>query len=173
MVSSVAFTVGLPLFLGAAALSDLRSRTISNALTGGMAVVGVVLFTTGLGVTAPVPALWAGTVSLLVGLLLQVARLVGGGDVKLFAAMALWLGPSGSVNAALATAIAGGVVALFFLRRPTPESSGVKADRSVPVLSRLQLDEGRDDDRVPYGVAVAAGGLWVWWSHLGFPGGLS
>ena len=172
MVSSVAFIVGLPLFLGAAALSDLRSRTISNALTGGMAVVGVVLFTTGLGVTAPVPALLAGTVSLLVGLLLQAARLMGGGDVKLFSAMALWLGPSGSANAALATAIAGGVLALFFLRRAAPVIGGVKSDGPVPIMSRLQLDEGRDFDRVPYGVAVAAGGLWVWWSYLGFPGGL-
>ena len=165
------FVLGLPLFLVTAALSDLRSRSIPNALTGGMAVVGVVLCISGSSVIALQPALLASVVSLALGLLLQMARLVGGGDVKLFAAMAVWLGPSGSVNAALATAIAGGVLALFFLRRRTPANGEAKADGPVPMISRLQLDEGRDFDRVPYGVAVAAGGLWVWWSHLGFPGG--
>ena len=163
----------MPLFLGAAAVSDLRSRTIPNLLTGGMAVTGLVLCVTGRGVVRSGPALLAGSVALVIGVLLQLARVVGGGDVKLFAALAIWLGPSGSIDAALATAIAGGVLGVFFLRRPPRVVGGPRADCPVPVMSRLQLDDGRDFDRVPYGVAVAAGGLWVWWSHLGIPGGWS
>ena len=167
------FAIGLPLFLCASAVSDLRHRSIPNLLTGSMAVVGVLLSVTGSGVLGAGSALLAGAVTLAIGLLLQVARLVGGGDVKLFAAMAMWIGPKGSVDAALATAIAGGVLALFFLRRPSPVSGAVQSPGPPPLISRLQLDEGRDFERVPYGVAVAAGGLWVWWSHLRISGGLS
>ena len=171
MPSSV-FVVGLPLFLVAAAVSDLRRRRIPNYLSGGMALVGLVLCLTGVGVVNTWSALMAGTIAMLVGLLLQVLRLVGGGDVKLFAALALWIGPKGSVDAVLATAIAGGVLALFFLRRASAVSE-VTPNESGRLLARLQLDEGRDFERVPYGVAVAAGGLWVWWSHVGISGGLS
>jgi prepilin peptidase CpaA len=164
------FVAGLPLFLGAAAMWDLRSRTIPNLLTGGMATAGLLLSLSGNGVVSVGPAVLAGAVALVFGVLLQLARLVGGGDVKLFAALAIWFGPRGSVDAALATAIAGGVLALFFLKRPAPVAEGATTEGASPLLSRLQLDEGRDFDRVPYGVAVAAGGLWVWWSHLGFTG---
>ncbi len=167
------FTVGLPLFLCAAAVSDLRHRSIPNLLTGGMAVIGVVLCLTGSGVVGVGPALLAGVVALVIGVLLQVARLIGGGDAKLFAALAIWIGPRGSVDAVLATAIAGGVLALFFLRRFSPVGGTVETQSALPLMSRLQLDEGRDFERVPYGVAVAAGGLWVWFSHLEIPGGWS
>lgn len=171
-MASLVFVVGLPLFLVAAAVSDLRQRQIPNYLSGGMALVGLALCLSGVGVVSIWSALLAGTIAMLVGLVLQVLRLVGGGDVKLFAALALWIGPKGSVDAVLATAIAGGVLALFFLRRPTA-SGAVTPNESGRLLSRLQLDEGRDFERVPYGVAVAAGGLWVWWSHVGTSGGLS
>lgn len=168
---SPVFVVGLPLFLVAAAVSDVRRRQIPNYLSGGMAVVGFMLCLSGAGVVATGPALLAGGIAMLIGLLLQVVRLVGGGDVKLFAAMAIWIGPKASLDAVLATALAGGVLALFFLRRQS--SPGGAALPDGPLMSRLQLDEGRDFERVPYGVAVAAGGLWVWWSHLGTPGGWS
>jgi prepilin peptidase CpaA len=166
-----AFVVGLPLFLCAAAVSDVRHRQIPNLLTGGMALVGVMLSLADGGLARTWPGVWAGVVALLIGLVLQLARLVGGGDVKLFAALAIWLGAKGSMDAALATAIAGGVLALFFLRRPSSLGDDVRSDG--PLMSRLQLDEDRDFERVPYGVAVAAGGMWVWWSHLGTPGGWS
>ena len=172
-MSQVGFVAGLPCFLLCAAFWDWRYRTIPNLLTGTMALCGVALSSSGHGLASPGSVLLAGAVSLFVGLMFQLARFMGGGDVKLFAALALWLGPAGSVSAALATAIAGGAFALFFIRRPTPSNGEVKADTLVRLAARLQLDEGRDFERVPYGVAVAAGGLWVWWSHVGFTGGLS
>ncbi len=161
------------MFLVASAVSDLRHRSIPNLLTGSMAAVGVLLSITGSGVVGIASATTAGVCALVIGLLMQISRLVGGGDAKLFAAMALWIGPKGSIDAMLATAIAGGVLALFFLRRASPVSGTSRPSGSPPLISRLQLDDGRDFERVPYGVAVAAGGLWVWWSHLGTPGGLS
>lgn len=162
------FLVGLPLFLGAAAFWDLRWRSIPNPLTGAMALVGIGVCLAGGGVTTVGAALWAGFASLAIGVLLQFGRLLGGGDAKLFAALGVWLGPGRTVDAALATAIAGGVLALFYLRRVrTPDAV---ADLSPTLLARLQLDDGPDFGRVPYGVAIAAGGLWVWSSLLGVPG---
>ena len=117
-MSHVVFLVGLPVFLVSAAIADVHSRTIPNALTGSMAVCGLVLSLVGYGNADFGPAIRAGAISLVIGVLLQLARLVGGGDVKLFTALAIWLGPSGATAAALATAIVGGVLALFFLRRP-------------------------------------------------------
>ena len=165
-MDNVFVLVALPVFLVGAALSDISRREIPNMLTACMAIVGVGVSVAGLGETSLTRALLAGTVSLGVGIVLQLARLMGGGDVKLFAALGVWLGPAGTVDAALATAIAGGVLAVFYLRRTTAE----RAPNSTPVsaaLARLQLDDGPDFHRVPYAVAIAAGGLWVWLSRFG------
>ncbi len=164
------FLIALPLFLVCAAVADIRRREIPNLLTASMAVAGVVLSLVGVGVAAPSQALLAGSVSLAIGLGLQALRLTGGGDVKLFAALALWLGPSGSIDAALAMAISGGVLALFFLRRSRSPNGAGESAKARTTLGRLQLDAGPDTGRVPYGVAIAAGGLWVWSSHLGASG---
>lgn len=168
-----AILIALPCFLLAAAICDIRRRSIPNVLTGSMAAVGLIVSLTGQGMSAIVPAALGAVVSFSVGVMMLFARLVGGGDVKFFAAMAIWLGPAASIDAALAMAIAGGLLALFFLRRPAPASGVAQADGPESWVGRLQLDEGRDFDRVPYGVAVAAGGLWVWLSHVGTPGGWS
>ena len=172
-MSQAGMTFGLPCFLIVAALWDVRYRTIPNFLTGSMAVAGAAVSFSGLGFSSLPAALLTGAISFLVGLLLQFARLVGGGDVKLFAAMAIWLGPAATVDAALGMAVAGGLLAFFFLRRPAPPSGAAKTAGPESWVGRLQLDDGRDFDRVPYGVAVAAGGLWVWLSHFGLPGGWS
>src|SRR5262245_59096717 len=96
-----------------AAVIDLRTRRIPNALTGSLAVVGIALAAVQLG---PV-----GLGGALVGCLLGFAFMLpghifgatGGGDVKLFAAAGALLGPSATVRAFLYTAIAGGVLALI------------------------------------------------------------
>jgi prepilin peptidase CpaA len=164
-MNNVFVLAALPVFLVGAALSDIARREIPNLLTASMAVVGVGVGVAGIGGTSLSRALLAGTVSLVIGIALQLGRLMGGGDVKLFAALGVWLGPSGTVDAALATAIAGGVLAIFYLRRSSAAGSISSAPASP--LARLQLDDGPDFGRVPYGVAIAAGGLWVWLSRFG------
>jgi prepilin peptidase CpaA len=165
----------LPLLLGAAAWCDLRWRRIPNVLTGIVALLGLYVVATGAGPATVWGGLGAAAVSLLAGVLLHSLRLFGGGDVKLFAATAIWLGPVPTVTAALATAIAGGILGIAFLRsRPaaSPETSG---DAPAPLASRVarrfQLDEGHDRERVPYGVAIAAGSMWTWWRLIASLGG--
>ncbi|EKV28668.1 Type IV prepilin peptidase TadV/CpaA [Caenispirillum salinarum AK4] len=83
---------------------------------------------------------------------------LGGGDVKLAAAVALWLGPLTPVFL-LAMAVAGGVVALVVLgvRRLVARLGGGRST-GAPLPRLLTAGEG-----VPYGLAIAAGGLVMAW----------
>ena len=90
-----ALLIALAIALVTAAITDLRSRRIANWLTGGVAL-GAPLFW------------WASGLSLWPGVALQFAvalaafailavlfalRAMGGGDVKLLTALALWIAP--------------------------------------------------------------------------------
>jgi prepilin peptidase CpaA len=66
--------------------------------------------------------------------------MMGGGDVKLAAALALWFPPLATVKFLVIMSIAGGVLTLVIL-----------------VFHRLKKREGRPE--IPYGVAISFGGL--------------
>lgn|SRR5262245_49950496 len=95
-----------------ACISDLRARRIPNALTAS-AVAGALLFhlMTG-GLTAVGWSLAGCVVGALLFFPMFALRGMGAGDVKLLAAVGAWLGPSQVAIAALATSIAGGVIAI-------------------------------------------------------------
>ena len=83
----------LVLMLAIAAAIDIRSRRIPNALTGLIALIGLMQsFTAGHTVTP-----WQSMLGLLTGGVLLLALFaigaVGGGDLKLLAAAGAWLGP--------------------------------------------------------------------------------
>ena len=80
--------------------------------------------------------------------------LMGGGDVKLFAVLALWAGPAAIAPFMLMTAALGGVLAMVLLSPlgtllPSPPLSLFKAG----------LRPGRARQSMPYGVAIAGAGL--------------
>lgn len=90
-------------------------------------------------------------------LLLAFARnWMGGGDVKLLTAIATWTGLEGLLPQIVATALAGGVLALVL----------IVARRAV-MVSRLAPDRTprllQHDAPLPYGVAIAAGTCWWAW----------
>jgi prepilin peptidase CpaA len=104
------------IFVGAllifACITDLRTRRIPNALTFS-AVVGALAFHAVTG--GPSAAGWSLAGCFLGALLffpMFALRGMGAGDVKLLAAVGAWLGPSQVVTAALATSIAGGLIAI-------------------------------------------------------------
>ena len=80
----------------------------------------------------------------------------GGGDVKLLTALALWAGPALLADLVVYTTLAGGALAIVYISRAkllaalTPDRSGDAAARERALAGRL-----------PYGLAVAAGGLAV------------
>jgi prepilin peptidase CpaA len=85
---------------------------------------------------------------------------IGGGDAKLAAIIALWLGPEHTLSYLLYTAIFGGVLTLGLLQfrsMPLP----VYCVR-IPWLT--QLHEPRNG--VPYGVAIATAALFVFPSTI-------
>jgi len=88
------------------------------------------------------------------GMAMFAAGWIGGGDAKLFAACALWLGLRGAPSFLLVTALAGGGLAVLLLNA---RSSTLKAYFAAgPAwLTRLTTPGGD----VPYGVAIAAGAL--------------
>ncbi len=83
-------------------------------------------------------------------------RVLGGGDVKLLAAVALWAGPVHITAFMISTAIIGGLLAMVAttpLRLLLPYmAAATRVDLDVRQLVKLQI---------PYGVAIAAGGLIV------------
>ena len=134
----------LAAMLLAASVHDLSSRTIPNGLNLAVALlaipywwaVGLALWPDAalqIAVAALVFAAFAGLFAL---------GAMGGGDVKLVAAIALWL-PAQAVFALLfIMSIAGGALTLaMYLRH-----------RLARRTERLEI---------PYGVAIAFGGLWL------------
>ena len=133
---------GLAAILVVAAALDVRTFTISNRLNLTVALLAPLYW-----LSAALP-LWPDVgVQLAAGALVFVlfagafyAGMMGGGDVKLAAALALWFSPLSTIKFLVLTSLAGGVLTL-----------------GVLAWHRLQRREGRPE--VPYGVAIAVGGL--------------
>lgn len=141
----------------------MATRRIPNALAAALAVLGLCRHAFS-GAGAVGLALLAAGGALAAGLLLWRRGLFGGGDVKLLAAVALLPPPSGVPALLLAVPLAGGALALGYLalRRLLRGPAG-KA-RGGGLLRRLLRRERRRILRggpLPYGVAIAAGGLFV------------
>ena len=96
----------------AAAVIDLRTRRVPNALTGAAAAIGVVLALTGAGRIGIAASIVGGVIGLALMLPGYLFGATGGGDVKLLAAVGTLLGPERILFAFFRMAIGGGVIAL-------------------------------------------------------------
>ena len=91
------------------------------------------------------------------GALLFARRLMGGGDVKLLAAASLWCGPEQLAPFALVISVTAVALALLMLSPlgrllPQPPSRLAAGSDGFAAVTRQPM---------PFGIAVAAGGLWV------------
>ncbi|WP_375593042.1 prepilin peptidase [Algihabitans albus] len=100
----------------------------------------------------------------LVGIGVFAAGLAGGGDVKLFAATALWAGPDLLAGLVVIMSLVGGLLAMAVLSRAwlLRRFSPVNADRGAEVSIAQQP--------IAYGLAIAVGGLFVLARHGGLLG---
>ena len=132
----------LAVILVVAAVIDVRTYTISNRLNLAVAILAPLYWWS---IALPI---WPGValhiaVAAGVFLLLSIAfytGMMGGGDVKLAAALALWFSPIGTLRFLVFMSIAGGLLTLV-----------------VVVAHKLRSREGRPE--IPYGVAIAIGAL--------------
>lgn len=152
---SPAGAVFFALLLGYGALCDLRALRIPNWISLVLAI-GFFPFAMGSGMDwGGVLAHYATGVGALAALaVLFVFGLLGGGDVKLFAAAAVWMGWSLLLPFTLAVALAGGILSLLILLA----RAGSRRAGGAPEWIAPRLAPG---SAAPYGIAIAAGGVYV------------
>lgn len=127
-----------------AAISDLRHRIIPNRLNL------VIALTAPLAWMAGGLSLWpdiAWQIGAALAVFAAFAALfalggMGGGDVKLIGALALWIDVRLLLSLLLVMSIVGGIIA-------------------AGMLIRKKLSKAEQNPEVPYGVAIAIAGLWA------------
>lgn len=139
-----------------AAWSDLRDYIIPNKISIAIAAIypAHVIAT---GAVEIVPgALMAAAAVFAAGFALFAFRIAGGGDVKLMTAAALWAGPGQIFEFLFMTALGGGLLAAFLAARAWRENAEAQPDGTLG----LRIVAIRDT-KVPYGAAIALGGLYI------------
>ncbi|MBA3862480.1 MAG: prepilin peptidase [Erythrobacter sp.] len=136
--------IALAIALVVAAFTDIRRRQIDNWLNGAIAL-GAPLFWWSSGLSLwPDVAIQLGMAlaafALLAGLF--ALKAMGGGDVKLLTVLALWVRPELFMQLLVIMAIAGGVLTIVMFFWHT-------------------IRRQKERLAIPYGVAIAFGGLWV------------
>jgi prepilin peptidase CpaA len=143
-----------------AAAIDVRIRRVPNVLTGGIALVGLGLAAMGLGRVGISLALAGCLVGLALMLPGYLIGAMGGGDVKLLAAVGTLLGPGATLRAFVASAIAGGLIAIFVAWRRGRFAATVAGATALvtSVGSRIdEISDTRRDNRFAYAPAIAVG----------------
>lgn len=142
-----------------AALSDLVSLRIPNWLTGALALgFPVAALIAGIGLSGPgidwISHIEAAAAVFAVGAMLFACRILGGGDVKLLAAMALWCGIHLLVPLIFLTAVIGGVFALIVLglRHSLVQTAILAVLRRAPAFLHAKMP-------IPYGIPIAIAGV--------------
>jgi len=155
----------------AACVTDLRTRRVPNVLTLGAAGVALAYHAATNGGPGILAAVLGWAVGLLVFLPLFALRGIGGGDVKLLAALGAWLGPSMVLSVAAFAALAGGLFALVvsamhgYTRQAFSNVWGLLSYwrvMGVKTHPGLTLD-ATTAPRLPYALPMAAGlGITLW-----------
>ena len=134
----------LALLLVAAAWSDIRSRTIANTLNAAIALLAIPFWWASDLSLWPDIALQIGVALLVFGLFIGAFAMgaMGGGDVKMIGAVALWLPWQAVLALLIIMSIAGGAL-------------------TAAMMIRHRLKKADGQLEVPYGVAIAFAALWL------------
>lgn len=155
-----------------AAVSDLRSYLIPNRIVLAIVAIYPVYLLNGLLGGNPVD--WSGGVLaaaliFAVGFILFNLHVLGGGDVKLFSAVALWAGLNQLLLLVLVIGVAGGVLALAIVGAKTAILMRLPANIRAVALpeGRFPMLRAAMQTPAPYGAAIAFGGLFIIYRLLG------
>ena len=155
----IAWHLSLLAFAGlifSAAIGDILRFRIPNRIS-----IAIALLYPAYALSASQPVDWLAAVvvalaCLIVGIVLFSMKACGAGDAKLFAAAALWAGPELILPFGLYTSLAGGVMVLFmYLQHRLARAP------SVGMALHTVAESGFSKQPMPYGAAIAVGGLYV------------
>lgn len=170
------FFMGAVLVALLGAISDVRSARLPNRLTYSAVLAALVLRAAFGG--------WAGLKSGLLGIaiaggifcVLYVMGAMGGGDMKMMAAVGAWIGRTHILTVLIVIALAGGVLALVSI---IVNRNLIQTARNAVRLVLFRFTAGLEPHpemnvqapgsrRVPFGVAIAMGTLFcaanaAWW----------
>lgn len=134
---------GLAIGLLVSIYSDIRYRLIYNSVTASIALAAPLfwLATGTFGWPEIGYYLMTGIATFLFFALFFYFGMMGGGDVKLFAAVALWFPPLVVVKFVFNASLLGALVTIIFY-----------------IIHKIRKGSGQV--RVPYGVAISLAGLW-------------
>jgi prepilin peptidase CpaA len=147
------------------AMIDIATRLIRNEICLVLALLGIAgHFASPMQL---VESLIAATILFLLLLIIYQRGWMGGGDVKLLVALAIGLPLKGVIQLLTITALAGGVLAVVHLmmrRLPYPRlaPAGSSFARRVYAIERWRHLRHAP---LPYGVAIASGGIWTIFSQ--------
>ncbi len=138
----------LALLLLVAAISDLRTRTVSNGLNAAIALLAIPFWfaldlplwptmAQQLGMALLVFAIFAGVFAL---------GAMGAGDVKMITALSLWMPVGLLLQFALVMSLAGAAL-------------------SIGVILYYKIRKMKVNQEVPYAVAISVAGLWALHQH--------
>jgi prepilin peptidase CpaA len=146
-----------PAMMAFAAASDLFTMTIANRvsliLIGGFLLLAPM---TGMSGSEMLSHTGAAAVVLVVAFGFFSRNWIGGGDAKLAAATALWLGFDHLLNYLIYASLGGGILTLVLIQfRTMPLPNALQGKDWAERLHRL-------DGGIPYGIALAAAALAVY-----------
>ena len=152
--------IGLTVFPAAmafAAASDLLTMTIANRVSLALvASFGLMAALGGMSGAVLLSHIAAGAAVLVAAFICFACRWVGGGDAKLAAATALWLGFGHLFDYLIYASVLGGVLTILIVLFRTMPLPHVLA--CIGWAQRLH----RSDAGIPYGIALAAAALIVY-----------
>jgi prepilin peptidase CpaA len=141
---SYGLLIALAIALVFAGFTDIRRRQIDNWLNAAIALTAPLFWWSSELTLWPEVAMQLGVAlaafALLAGLF--ALKMMGGGDVKLLTALALWVRPDLFLQLVVVMSIFGGVL-------------------TVVMVCWHTMRRQKDRLAIPYGVAIAFGGLWV------------
>jgi prepilin peptidase CpaA len=166
IVPAIVISIGL-----AACVFDIRTRRIPNMLTLSAASAGLIYHAATSGVAGAQMAAAGWILGLLLLLPYFALGGMGGGDVKLVAALGAWLGPWETFWLAMYAGIAGGVIGLIvalahgYLRRAIANVSSMLSYWSIVGLRPvpgMTLDSSKSP-RVAFAIPILAGAMVTLW----------
>ncbi|MDP9128609.1 MAG: prepilin peptidase [Pseudomonadota bacterium] len=147
-VSHIAVLVAAALLLIFAAINDARYYKIPNAVSLGLMALFPVFVLTALRTIEWDQHVMVFGLVLISGFIMFIGHLAGAGDIKLLAATSLWAGPHLVAVFLIITAIAGGLLALIMAVLTYARNASGK--HATIAFAKVPI---------PYGIAIATGGL--------------